>query len=192
MLKLARTCFAITSVLLLSPIAGTVAQTPPAAATTVAKPLGVLSKDEAGSAMPATVFYRGLAAPIQARNAAGIRVAPDKLVLTALVDTSGYSTGVKERYQAYFLTELPVVIGGHPLPPGAYGVGFIADNTFVVMDIGDHELLRARSTNDTNLRRPNPLQIMADPSAPGTYRLYSGRAYIAFTVQPDPGSSPAS
>ena len=135
--------------------------------------------------MPATVFFRGLAAPVQARNAAGIRFPPDKLLLTALVDTSGYSTSVKQRYQAYLLTEVPLLISGHALPPGAYGFGFIADDIFVVMDIGDHELFRAHSTNDTSLRRPNPLQILADTSATSTFRLYSGRAYIPFTAQPE-------
>ena len=181
---------ALAALLLLSPAALTRAQAPPPASTSVAKPLGILSKDEAGSIMPATVFFRGLTAPIQARNAAGIRFPPDKLLLTALVDTSGYSTGVKQRYQAYLLTELPLLIAGHTLPPGAYGLGFIADNTFVVMDIGNHDLINARSIDDTNLRRPNPLQIVADSSTPSTFRLYSGRSYIPFTVQPDTASQP--
>ena len=162
------------------------AQTP--AAATASKPLGILSKDEAGSLMPPSVFFRGLSAPIQARNAAGIRVSPDKLVLTAMVDTSGYSTSVKQRYQAYLLTELPLTIDGHALPPGAYGIGFIADDTFVVMDIGNHELLTAHSANDTALRRPTPLQILPDAAAPGSFRLYSGRAYVRLSIQPETGT----
>ncbi len=181
---------ALAALLLLSPTALCRAQAPPPASTTVTKSLGILTKDEAGSIMPATVFFRGLAAPIQARNAAGVRFPPDKLLLTALVDTSGYSTSVKQRYQAYLLAELPVQIGGHTLSPGAYGIGFIADDTFIVMDIGDHELFRAHSTNDAGLRRPTPLQIVADTAAASTFRLYSGRAYIPFTIQPDTGTQP--
>ena len=154
------------------------------APATASKPaaLGILSKDEAGALMPATVFFRGQTAPIQARNTAGIRVAPDLLLLTALVDTSGYSTSVKERYQAYFLTELPVLVAGHTLAPGAYGVGFIAHDVFVVMDLGGHELFTAPSTNDTALRRPTPLQILPNAAAPSSYRLYTGRSFIPFSV----------
>ncbi len=163
-------------------------QNPPPASATA--PVGVLSKEEAGKAMPPSVFFRGLSAPIQARNAAGIRFPPDKLLLVALVDTSGYSTSVKQRYQAYLLTELPLLMDGHTLPPGAYGVGFIANDTFVVMDLGAHDLFTAHSSNDANLRRPNPLQILADPSTPSSYRLYSGRAFIPFSVQPDTGTQP--
>ena len=190
MLKPALTHLTLAALLSLGSSAVSLAQAPPPASTTVAKSLGILTKDEAGGAMPATVFFRGLAAPIQARNAAGIRFPPDKLVLTALVDTSGYSTSVKQRYQAYLLTEVPLEIAGHTVPPGAYGLGFIADDTFILMDIGDHELFRAHSGNDTGLRRPNPLQILADTSASSAFRLYSGRAYIAFTAHPDTGTQP--
>lgn len=162
------------------------AQAPAPATSTVAS-LGVLSKDEAGSLMPATVFFRGQSAPIQARNAAGIRFPPDLLLLTALVDTSGYSTSVKQRYQAYLLTELSLTVEGHVLAPGAYGFGFIANDTFVVMDLGGHELFSARSSTDAALRRPTPLQILpATPTSSG-FRLYAGRSFVSFTVQ---GSQP--
>src|SRR6185312_9228064 len=95
----------------------------------------ILKATEAGALLPSSVFFRGQSASIQARNSAGIRLSKDALLLAALVDTSGYSSSVQQKYQAYLITESPVVIGGHRLAPGAYGCGFIANNQFVVMDI---------------------------------------------------------
>ena len=151
------------------------ASAPAAPASPVA--LGILSAAEAGRLMPATVFFQGKTAPVQARNAAGVRLKPDAMVLAALVDASGYSTAVQEKYQAYLIAETAVTIGGHPLPAGAYGVGFLADSTFLVMDVGGHSLFSVPSTKDASLRRPVPMQILAGSGA-DEYRLYEGRTYV--------------
>jgi len=142
----------------------------------------ILKADEAAKILPATVFFRGLSAPIQGRNSGGVRFGDKKLMLVSLVDTSGYSTQVKEKYQAYFITESALDIDGHHLAPGAYGCGFIADNTFIVQDIGAHDLLSFHSTPDAALRRPTPLQVVAAPGADGSYRLYAGRSYVTFRL----------
>jgi hypothetical protein len=102
------------------------------------------------------------------------------------VDTGGYSTSVQERYQDYLITEVPLVIGGNRLPPGAYGIGFISNNKFVVMDIGGHDLFVTDSQHDDALSRPTPLQILADPT-PQSYRLYSGRTFVVFSRASEPG-----
>jgi len=105
-------------------------------------------------------------------------------MLVALVDTSGYSSQVQEKYQAYFITERTLEIDGHRLPPGAYGCGFIANDIFIVQDIGANDLFTAHSTRDAALHRPTPLQILAAPEGTGSYRLYAGRSYIIFHAAP--------
>ncbi len=145
---------------------------------------GVLTKDAAGALMPPTVFFRGKTAPVQARNAGGVRFDGDRLIMAALVDTSGYSTRVQERYQAYLITEATLVIEGHRLPPGAYGVGFVAGDRFAVMDLGGHDLFVAASHTDAALRRPMPLQIVAGQTD-GQFRLYVGRSYVDFSRAAD-------
>jgi hypothetical protein len=94
------------------------------------------------------------------------------------VDTGGYSTSIQEKYQTYFITEAALNIGGHTLPPGAYGVGFIANDKFLVMDLGGNDLFTAASQHDEGMSRPTPLQVQADPTH--GYRLYSGRDFIVF------------
>src|SRR6202044_519650 len=85
----------------------------------------ILRAPEASKLLPDAVFYAGKSANTQLRNSAGIHFPDDHYVLSVLVDTSGYSTAVQEKYQGYLLTEVPLEIGGHPLVPGAYGIGFV-------------------------------------------------------------------
>lgn len=164
----------------LAPI-GTTAQTASAqAGPTVSFP-SLLKAAEAGSILPPSVFFRGQSASIQARNSGGIRFSKDALLLATLVDTSGYSSAVQEKYQAYLITEAPLDFDGHRLPPGAYGCGFIAGDNFIVMDIGGHELFTVKSESDAAIRRPTPLQVLASPANASRYRLYAGRTFVEFT-----------
>jgi hypothetical protein len=136
----------------------------------------ILKPAEMGKLMPQSVFYRGQQAPTQLRNSGGIKFADGFFVLTSLVDTSGYSTGVAAKYQAYFITEVPIKVGHQSLTPGAYGIGFIDNDKFIVTDLGAHEILTVASATDTDLKRPMPLQILSDSG--GGFRFYAGRKYV--------------
>jgi len=139
----------------------------------------VLTASEAAKLLPDAVFFRGQSAPIQARNSGGVQFAKDAFLLVTLVDTAGYSSSVRDKYQAYLITETPINIEGNRLEPGAYGCGFLAANAFVVMDIGGHDLFSVRSSKDADLHRPTPLQVLPSPGGAG-YRLYVGRDYVNF------------
>ena len=155
------------------------AQEKKAASAALAKE-GVLKAAEVGDKLfPDKVFFRGQSASVQARNTGGVRYADDFLVMAGLVDNSGYSTGLKEKYQAYLITEVAIEIGGQTLKPGAYGFGFLDANKFVVMDLGANDVLQVSSTNDKDMKRPVPLQVAAGSEA-GKYRLYKGRDYVEF------------
>src|SRR5262245_13897519 len=91
--------------------------------------------DIKGKLFPETVFFRGQSAPVQMRNTGGVHYSDDLYVLAGMVDNSGYSTGIREKYQAYLLSEVTLQIGGQSLKPGSYGIGFIEGGNFVVMDL---------------------------------------------------------
>ena len=129
--------------------------------------------------MPETVFFRGQTAPVQLRNSAGVRFSDEMYTLAAIVDSSGYSSGIREKYQGYLITEVALDFGGQTVQPGAYGFGFLNGGKFVVMDLGAHDVFHAASQRDGDLKRPVPLQIAA-ASAGGTYRLYAGRDFVEF------------
>jgi len=139
----------------------------------------VLKPADMQKLLPAAVFYRGQSATTQLRNSGGVKFSDGYFVLTTMVDTSGYSTGVAAKYQAYFITEVPIKIGGQGLVAGIYGIGFIADNKLVVTDVGAHEVITVPTEDDAALKRPTPLQVVADPA--GGFRLYAGRRYVVFS-----------
>jgi hypothetical protein len=149
------------------------AQSSAAAGDTVLKPADMQKL------LPASVYYKGQSATTQLRNSGGVKFADGFFVLAALVDTSGYSTDIQSKYSAYFITEIPIKVGGESLPAGVYGVGFIAGDKFVVTDVGAHDLITVNSGNDTGLKRPMPLQVTTDPA--GGFRLYEGRRYVVFS-----------
>jgi hypothetical protein len=134
--------------------------------------------DISNKIFPDQVFFRGQVAPVQMRNTGGIRFSNDFYVLAGLVDNSGYSSDIRQKYQAYFITEVPLQVGGQKLQPGAYGVGFIAAHKFVVMDIGAHDVFQVDSARDAEIKRPVPLQMLGSA---GKYRLYVGRDYVDIT-----------
>jgi len=127
---------------------------------------------------PEHVFFRGQVAAAQLRNTGGVHFGDDLYVLAGLVDSSGYSTGIKEKYQGYLLTEVHLEIGGQPVQPGAYGFGFVGGK-FILMDLAAKNLIEAAGQRDAEMKRPVPLQVLASPNA-GSYRLYLGRDYIEF------------
>ena len=99
-------------------------------------------------------------------------------MLATLVDTSGYSTGLAAKYQAYFIVEVPTKVGGKSLPAGVYGAGFVGDK-FVLTDVGAHDVLTVAAGDDAAQKHPMPLQVVADPS--GGFRLYVQRKYVTFS-----------
>jgi len=140
----------------------------------------VLNTDELKKAVPAEFFFRGQKAPVQLRNAVGFQSADGKMALAALVDASGYSTAIQQKYQGMFITEAKLNIGGSELAPGEYGFGFTADGKFVVMDVANNDVLGATSQMDSELKRPVPLKLVEDGAA---YKLYAGKKWVSIKAE---------
>ena len=128
---------------------------------------------------PDSVFFRGQSAPVQMRNTGGVHFAGDVDMLAGMVDNSGYSSGLRQKYQAYLLTEVSLQFGNQTLKPGAYGFGFLEGNKFIVLDLGANELFQTASQRDADMKRPTPFQIAATSEA-GKFRLYMGREFVEF------------
>jgi hypothetical protein len=139
----------------------------------------VLKPSDTQKLLPASVYYKAQSAPTQLRNSCGIKFSDGYYVLATLVDTSGYSSDVAAKYQAYFIAEVPLKFGSETLPAGIYGVGFVPGDKFVVTDVGAHDVFTVGSSTDEAIKRPTPLQVMADPS--GGFRLYAGRKFVKFS-----------
>ena len=135
---------------------------------------GVLTPAELKMVVPSAYFFRGQSASVQLRNAVGFRDSSDRYVLAALVDTSGYSTDIQEKYQGLFITEVKLKVGDAFLAPGAYGFGF-KDNKFMILDVSSSEILNVPFKTDDSVAHPVPLKLTADGAS---YRLYAGKKWV--------------
>jgi len=140
----------------------------------------VLTADEIKKAVPAEYFFRGQKAPVQLRNAVGFQLADGKMFIAALVDASGYSTAIQQKYQGMLVTESKLNIGGSSLPPGQYGFGFAGDGKFNVMDVANNDVLSASYQTDQALPRAVPLKLIEDGDG---FKLYAGKKWIAIKAE---------
>ena len=139
----------------------------------------VLGEDTLKKVVPSSFFFAGQSASVQIRNSVGLKNTAGKLVLAGLVDASGYSTALQEKYQGFLITETKLIFDGQTLDPGAYGFGF-KDGKFIVMNVASTDLLSVASQNDEQLKRPVPLKVEKDGEA---YRLYAGRKYVVIKAE---------
>lgn len=136
----------------------------------------VLSGDALKKVVPTTYFFAGQSAAVQARNSVALKSAGGHFVLAGLVDTSGYSTAIQEKYQGFFITETKLAFEGAALDPGEYGFGF-KNGKFLVMNVASSDLLSVATKEDADLKHPVPLKFEKDGDG---YRLYAGKNYVAF------------
>jgi hypothetical protein len=140
----------------------------------------LLGSDELKKTAPSEYFFRGQKAPVQLRNAVGFQLADGKMTLAALVDASGYSTAIQQKYQGMLITEAKLNIGGSDLAPGQYGFGFTADGKFVVMDVANNDVLNTASQTDPALQHAVPLKLVEDGAG---YKLYAGKKWVAIKTE---------
>jgi hypothetical protein len=136
----------------------------------------ILTGDELKKVTPKSFFYAGQSAPVQERNSVGLKNAAGKFTLAGLVDTSGYSTAIAEKFQGFLITESKLTFDGATLEPGAYGFGF-KDGKFYLMNVAGSDVLSVGSQRDEQLKHPVPVKF--EKSEDG-YRLYAGRNYVKF------------
>lgn len=141
----------------------------------------VVAPDDLKKVVPEAYFFRGMSATTQLRNSAAIRYPDDFYVMAGLVDTSGYSSDVKAKYNGFFITEKKLRFdGGAILAPGQYGMGYTPEGKFHILNVAGDEVLVADIMVDDKLARPQPLKIVMDGA---TARLYLGKKYVSFTAQ---------
>jgi len=133
----------------------------------------LLTAEQAKKLAPTSYYFAGQSAAVQARNTAGFKNSAGKVVLAGLVDTSGYSMAIAEKYQGFLITETKLSFDGSTLDPGQYGFGF-KDGKFMVMNVAATDLFSIPSQNDDQVKHPVPLKFEKDGDG---YRLYAGRKY---------------
>jgi hypothetical protein len=134
----------------------------------------ILAGSELLRVVPPGFYFQGLSAPTQMRNSAAARWQKNRHVIAGLIDTSGYSSDVRAKYEGFLITDSDITIQGKSLKSGAYGFGFSSDGKLNIMDLAGDQILSVSTAKDSKLRRPRPLMMSQDGEH---VRLYSGRDY---------------
>ena len=79
------------------------------------KGVTVLTDAEAARIVPSGFYFEGQSAPTQMRNAAAARIGEKQHVIAGIVDTSGYSSEIRAKYEGFLITDAPIEIGGQKL-----------------------------------------------------------------------------
>jgi hypothetical protein len=140
----------------------------------------VLAGQELTRIVPTGFYFEGQSAPTQMRNAAAARVGRNRNVIAGLVDTSGYSSDIRAKYEGFLITDSDISIGGEELRTGAYGFGFTNDGRMNVFDISGRRVLTVDAVNDRDIRRPRPLMMSMQGDA---LRLYARRSYVVIRAR---------
>jgi hypothetical protein len=140
----------------------------------------ILAGPELSRVVPPGFYFQGLSAPTQTRNSAAARWGKDRYVIAGMVDTSGYSTEVRAKYEGFLITDSDISLDGKTLKSGAYGFGFSNDGKINIMDLAGNQILSGSTTKDSQLKRPRPLMMSQDGER---VRLYSGRDYVVIDAK---------
>ena len=130
--------------------------------------------------VPTGFYFEGQSAPTQTRNTAAAQFGQKRHVIAGMVDTSGYSSEIRAKYEGFLITDSPVTVGGQELATGAYGFGFTDDGKLNVFDVGGTQVLSVQTTKDAKLRRPRPMLFTMDSAG---VRFYSGRDYAVINIR---------
>lgn len=132
------------------------------------------------SAIPKDFYLEGNAIPTAKRNAVLVHLPNGARAVFSLIDTTGYSANIIEKYVGMVITEGDVSLCGHKISVGSYGFGWQrpaanADGPgkFSLYNQAGTKLTECTMPRDPDVKQPRPLQIVAKPD--GSARLYYGR-----------------
>jgi hypothetical protein len=140
----------------------------------------IVAADDLNKVVPTGFYFEGQVGPTQMRNAAAVRFGANRHFVAALVDTSGYASSVRSKYEGFLITDEAVTLGGAEIKAGAYGFGFTEDLKMNIFDIGGKKIHALPAAKDEKLTAPRPLNIVQEGKS---YRLYKGRTYVTLTMK---------
>ena len=170
-----KTCFVVVASLLLSAMVAS-----PASAQGMFK----VEKGEAfNKIVPKDFVLEENAIPAEKRNTVLALTPSGGRVIAGLLDTSGYSSQVQEKYRGMLISEGSVNVCGHEVGTGSYGFGFTKapgasqgkTSDFMLYDQAGKKVMECTAKWDAKLKSPRPLQVVVNG---GTARLYVSRSWV--------------
>lgn len=122
-------------------------------------------------------YLEGNSIPTQKRNTVILKGADGKRMVFGLLDTTGYSAEIQQKYAGMMIVERKVAVGAAAVGAGAYGFGVQkgtpaeGPGKLLVYDVGGAKVGEAAAQYDAALAQPVPLQFQNG-------RLYVGRHWV--------------
>lgn len=124
------------------------------------------------------------AIPTEKRNTALVITPSGSRMLVGLLDTSGYSSQVQEKYLGMLIAEGSAEVCGHQIGVGSYGFGLARAagsaegkaSMFMLYNQAGKRVARCPAKWDSQLKGPRPLQVVV--SGGGSARLYLSRNWV--------------
>lgn len=131
-------------------------------------------------AMPKDFYLEGNAIPTQKRNAALVKTPAGARLLFALIDTTGYSSQIQQKYEGMVISEGKFSICGGTIGVGSHGFGHTKppaasneDAKFFLYNQAGEKVAECAAKKHAELKQPKPLQVIIGKGEPT--RLYLGR-----------------
>ncbi len=129
-------------------------------------------------AIPNDFYLEGNRIPTQKRNSVLVKTPAGARVVIGLIDTTGYSSHIQQKYEGMIISEGNFTVCGQKIGVGSFGFGHTKpqatssdDRMFYVYDQAGAKLAECSGKKDAALAQPRPLQVVkGDPA-----KLYLGR-----------------
>jgi hypothetical protein len=139
-----------------------------------------VSGDALVRAVPGDFYLEGNRIPVEKRNAVLLKTGKGSRVVIALIDTTGYSSQIQQKYIGMVITEANISVCGNAIGVGSYGFGLErppatsnGDAHFRLYNQAGEKLAECGTHRDDTVKQPRPLMVVTDRS--GTAKLYLGR-----------------
>lgn len=134
-------------------------------------------------ALPKDFYLEGNAIPTQTRNAALVKTPAGARVLVALIDTTGYSSQIQQKYEGMLITEGNISLCGGVVGIGSYGFGYTKppatsteDAKFFLYNQAGEKVAECATKKNAEIKLPKPLQVVVGKEGPAL--LYLGRYWL--------------
>lgn len=138
----------------------------------------VVTGDAFNRAVPSDFYLEGNHIPVEKRNAAVLKNAKGARLVLGLLDTSGYSSQIQQKYAGMLITETKVSVCGNALGVGSYGFGLerpaATSNTnahFEIYNQAGEKVGECGAKKDDSVKQPKPLTLAAGGAGPAKLLL---------------------
>jgi len=134
--------------------------------------------------VPKDFVLEGSAIPIERRNSSLVIAPSGARMIVGVLDTTGYSSQVQEKYLGMLIAEGSVDVCGNQVAIGSYGFGLAKQRgaaeghaaKFILYNQAGEKVAECAARWDARIRSPRPLEVVTKSGV--TARLYLGRNWV--------------